>query len=327
VIAVRIFLVLVVAWPAIAFAAGEAKRFESLDGAVDALIAGLRAGDRKALIGVLGSEGRALVSSGDDVADRNVFRAFVAHYDRAYRLEGGGGKVVLYVGADDFPFPIPLVPDGPRWRWDAAAGRDEILHRRIGRNELNAIQVCLAYVDAQRDYYAEDRNGDGILEYAQRLGSGPGARDGLYWPTRSGETPSPLGTLVARARAEGYPSTAGAGRPPAFHGYRYRIMLRQGPNARGGPYDYLVGRHLIGGFALIAVPAEYGVSGVMTFVVNHDGVVFQKDLGADTARAAGAISAFDPDATWQRIDHAERLRSAAPGTATGASARPSAARP
>jgi hypothetical protein len=327
VIALRVVVALALAWPALAFAAGEARRFDSLEGAVDALIAGLRAADRKALIGVLGSEGRTLVSSGDDVADRNVFRAFVAQYDRAHRLEGGGGKVVLHVGTDDFPFPIPLVPDGPRWRWDAAAGRDEILYRRIGRNELNVIQVCLAYVDAQRDYYTEDRNGDGILEYAQRLGSGAGARDGLYWPTRPGEAPSPLGTLVARARAEGYAATTGAAQPPAFHGYRYRILLRQGPNARGGAYDYLVGRHLIGGFALIAVPAQYGVSGVMTFVVNHDGVVYEKDLGPDTVRAAAAITAFDPDSTWQRIEHAERLRTDVPAAPAAVSGRRSTTRP
>jgi hypothetical protein len=273
---------------------------------VGALIAGLRAADRAALVKVLGAEGRALVSSGDDVADRNVFRAFVTEYDRAHRLEGGGGRVVLYVGPDDFPFPIPLVPDGPYWRWDVAAGRDEILHRRIGRNELSAIQVCLAYVDAQRDYYAEDRNGDGVLEYAQRLDSAPGRMDGLYWPTRPGEPPSPLGTLVARARAEGYAPAGRTGPATPYHGYRYRILRRQGPAARGGAYDYLVGGHLIGGFGLIAAPAEYGVSGVMTFMVNHDGVVFQKDLGPRTARIARDVTSFDPDPTWQPVDHAGR---------------------
>ena len=299
----RVALVLVLAWNTIAFAAPHAKRFASLDDAVNALIDAVRSFDRKALADILGPQGRTLVSSGDDVADRNAGQRFVAEYEKAHRLEGGGGKVVLYVGTDDFPFPIPLVPDGPNWRWDVDAGREEILKRRIGRNELSAIQVCLAYVDAQREYYSQSHKRDGVLEYAQRIASSPGQRDGLYWPTRTDEPPSPLGPLVTRAQAEGYTRRSGSasGRVP-FHGYLYRILLRQGSSAPDGAYDYVVGGHMIGGFGLLAYPAVYGNSGVMTFIVNHDGFVYQKDLGPTTEHVATKIDAFDPDATWKRVD-------------------------
>ena len=279
----------------------EQKRFESVGAAVDAFIAALRSHDQKALVEILGEQGRPLVSSGDAVSDRATAARFVADYDQRHQLYAGGGKVVLHVGTDDFPLPIPLVPDGPSWRWDAEAGKEEILARRIGRNELNAIQVCLAYVDAQREYYSRDRDSNRILEYAQRLGSTPGKRDGLYWPTKPGEPPSPLGDLVVKARGEGYRASNDGGRTP-YHGYLYRVLLGQGPQATGGAYDYVAGGHMIGGFAMVAFPAQYGVSGVMTFLVNHDGVVYQKDLGANTARVAEAMKRFDPDATWQRVD-------------------------
>ena len=300
---VRVALMLVLACNAVVFAAPQATRFASLDDAVNALIDAVRSFDRKALGDILGPQGRTLVGSGDDVADRNAAQRFVAEYDKAHRLEGGGGQVILYVGPDDFPFPIPLVPDGPNWRWDIDAGREEILKRRIGRNELSTIQVCLAYVDAQREYYSQSHKRDGVREYAQRIASSPGKRDGLYWPTKSDEPPSPLGPLVTRAQAAGYARGSGAasGRVP-FHGYFYRILLRQGPGAPDGAYDYVVGGYMIGGFGLLAFPAVYGSSGVMTFIVNHDGVVYQKDLGPATARAAVAIQSFDPDTTWKRVD-------------------------
>ncbi len=282
-----------------AFAApAQQKTFESLDDAVNALISAFRTGDRKAIVEVLGPLGRPLVSSGDDTADRRGFQRFVAEYDRAHRLEGGGGKVVLYVGADDFPFPIPLVPDGPLWFWDTDAGDDEILYRRVGRNELSTIQVCLAYVDAQREYYAVDRTGAGLLEYAQQFGSSAGKRDGLYWATRPDERPRPLGPLVAQARARGY-TKQGVG-PVPYEGYFYRILLAQGPDAPGGAYDFVVSGHMIGGFALVAFPAKYGVSGIMTFVVSHDGVVYQKDLGPKTPQIAEAMKTYNPDRTWQK---------------------------
>jgi hypothetical protein len=275
------------------------KSFESLDDAVNALISAIRAADKKALVEILGAEGRPLVASGDDVADRAAFKRFVEDYDRAHRLEGGSGKVVLYVGDDDFPFPIPLVPDGPHWFWDTDAGNEEILLRRIGRNELAAIQVCLAYVDAQREYYVRDRRGSGILEYAQRLASTPGKQDGLYWETRPGEPQSPLGPLVAQARAEGYRRRPEASGRTPYHGYFYRPLFAQGPDAPGGAYDYVVKGHMIGGFALVAFPARYGVSGIMTFIVSHDGVVYEKDLGPKTTQIAEAMKTYNPDGTWK----------------------------
>ncbi len=275
------------------------KSFESLDDAVSALVGAFRAGDRKALVEVLGPKGVPVVSSGDKVADRAAYERFVASYDRAHRLEGGGGKVVLYVGDDDFPVPIPLVPDGPRWFWDTDAGDDEILFRRIGQNELATIQVCLAFVDAEREYYSRDR-GAGILEYAQRLESTKGKRDGLYWETRPGERPSPLGPLVAEARAAGYTKPEPGKRAP-YHGYLYRLLLAQGPDAPGGAYDFVVKGHMIGGFALVAYPATYGVSGIMTFIVSHDGIVYQKDFGPKTAQAANAMKRYNPDKTWTKV--------------------------
>jgi Protein of unknown function (DUF2950) len=281
------------------FAAPAQKSFTTLDDAVNALVAAIRAADRKGLVEILGPKGGPLVWSGDVVADRSAFQRFVAAYDRAHRLEGGGGKVVLYVGDDDFPFPIPLVPDGPRWLWDTDAGDDELLTRRIGKNELAAIQVCLAYVDAQREYYSRSR-GTGILEYAQRLESTKGKRDGLYWETQPGERPSPLGPLVAEARAAGYRRPEPGKRMP-YHGYLYRMLLAQGPAAPGGAYDFVVKGHMIGGFALLAYPATYGVSGITTFIVSHDGIVYQKDLGPNTAELANGMKTYNPDKTWTKV--------------------------
>jgi hypothetical protein len=192
------------------------------------------------------------------------------------------------------------VPDGPRWLWDTDAGDDELLNRRIGENELATIQVCLAYVDAQREYYSR---GQGLLEYAQRLDSTKGKHDGLYWETRPGELDSPLGPLVARARAAGYPLPPPRG-PAPYHGYFYRILLAQGPDAPGGAYDFVVRGHMIGGFALVAYPASYGASGIMTFIVNQDGVVYQKDLGAKTAQAANAMKTYNPDKAWAQAEGA-----------------------
>ena len=191
------------------------------------------------------------------------------------------------------------MPEGPRWFWDTDAGDDELLYRRIGRNELATIQVCLAYVDAQREYYSRDR-GAGMLEYAQHLESTKGKRDGLYWPTKPGERPSPIGPLIAEARAAGYTRPEPGKRAP-YHGYLYRLLRAQGPDAPGGAYDYVVKGHMIGGFALVAYPATYGVSGIMTFLVNHDGVVYQKDFGPKTTQVANAMKTFNPDKTWKKI--------------------------
>src|SRR5262245_17876954 len=210
-------LALMVGLSTATLAASHQKRFETVDDAVNALVSAFRTDSKKALAEILGPEGRTVVSSGDDVADRLAYRKFVTEYDRAHRLEGGGGKVVRYVGGDDFRLPIPLVPDGPSWRWGTAAAKEEILSRRIGRNELGAIQVCLAYVDAQREYYTQARSSDGVLQYAPRLASNPGKRDGLYWETKPGEKPSPMGVAVAKARGEGYIGKTVSGATP-YHG-------------------------------------------------------------------------------------------------------------
>ena len=277
------------------------KQFASAEEAVQAFVAALRAGDTKALVVILGSEGRGLVVSGDPVADRQAREKFLQSYDAANKLAARGDTTMtLQVGADEWPLPIPLVKQGERWRFDPRQGREEIIARRIGRNELYTMQTCLAIVDAQREYYAQDHNGDGILEYARQFASTPGKRDGLYWPTQSGEQPSPLGDLVVRARAEGYRRAEGG--PTPYYGYMYRILTAQGPAAPGGAHEYVVRGHMIAGFAVVAFPAQYGVSGVMTFIVNQDGDVYQKDLGPNTRATAMAMKTFDPDKTWTKVD-------------------------
>ena len=276
------------------------QKFKSPEEAVDALVGAAKSGNVKAIIAVLGPEGRAVVSSGDPVADATIRQKFVSAYDAKHAIEmEGDGTQALIIGNDDWPFPIPLVNRAGEWRFDTKAGLDEILRRRIGRNELSAIQVCLAYVQAQNEYAALDpaRLGRGV--YAQRIVSRPGKKDGLYWPNAEGESPSPLGDLAAQASAEGY--KAGSAQIP-YHGYYYRILTRQGASAVGGAYDYLVKGKMIGGFALIAFPAEYGNSGIMTFMVNQDGTVYQKDLGPKTAKLARRIDSFAPDATWTKVD-------------------------
>ncbi|MGA9198246.1 MAG: DUF2950 domain-containing protein, partial [Pseudolabrys sp.] len=206
---------------------------------------------------------------------------------------------MMIIGPEDFPFPIPLIRKAGAWRFDTAAGRLEILYRRIGRNELAAIQASLAYVDAQNEYAQKDRTGAGVATYAQRIVSQPGKKDGLYWPGPQGDDVSPLGELVAQATNEGY--LIGGDRTP-FHGYYFKILTRQGPTAPGGAVDYVVRGKMIGGFALVAYPAEYGNSGVMTFLVNHTGTIFQKDLGPSTAKLAERMTSFNLDQTWKKVD-------------------------
>lgn len=279
------------------------EQFDTPGAAVDALVSAARSGDAKAIVAVLGPDGQAIVRSGDPVADTNTREKFVAQYDAKHAIEPeGDGTQTLIIGDDDWPFPIPLVNKAGEWQFDTAAGLDEILRRRVGRNELSAIQVARAYVQAQNEYAELDPAGFGRGVYAQRIQSHPGKKDGLYWPTEQGQTPSPLGEFAAKASAQGY--KAGKG-PIPYHGYYYRILTRQGASAPGGAYDYLVKGKMRGGFALLAFPAEYGNSGIMTFVVNHDGRVFQKDLGSDTAKLAGKIESFAPDQTWTTVDSAE----------------------
>jgi len=278
------------------------KSFSSPREAVKAMVEAVKADDTKALLRIFGPGSKAIVLSGDPVEEKEGHRRFVKRYEEKNRLEAIAGKVVLYTGNDEWPFPIPLVKTGNRWRFDARAGREEILARRVGRNELNAIKVCLAYVDAQEEYaMMKGRQGAGLLEYAQKFVSAPGAHDGLYWDAKEGEEQSPMGPLFAAAREAGYGDEPLGGESVPYHGYFYKILKAQGKNAPGGARDYAVGDKMIGGFAIVAYPAKYGDSGVMTFIVNQDGVVFQKDLGKDTKQTAPAMNAFDPDQTWVKV--------------------------
>ena len=222
---------------------------------------------------------------------------FVAAYDAKHAIARDGDVAKLTIGSDDFPFAFPLVKTGDRWRFDTAAGIEELNARRIGENELSTIKVLQAIVDAQRDYASEDRDGDGVLAYARKIMSSPGKHDGLYWPTKAGEPQSPLGELVARASGEGYRADKKGG-PTPFHGYYYRMLKGQAASAGSPAFDYVVHGRAIGGFAVIAYPAKYGSSGIMTFMVNQDGKVLQKDLGPDTQAKANAIQRFDPDKGW-----------------------------
>jgi hypothetical protein len=279
------------------------QAFNTPDDAATALAAAAKANDMKALVTVLGPDGEDIVSSGDEVADAATRQKFVAAYDAKHRIAmEGDDKATVVIGQDDFPLPIPLLRKDGMWRFDTAAGRDEILFRRIGKNELDAIQTCLAYVDAQNEYAEKDRIGAGSNSYAQRIISQPGKQDGLYWPSSKGEEESPLGEFIAQATRQGY--RAGAGRTP-YRGYYFKILTKQGPSAEGGKIDYVFQGRMIGGFALVAYPAEYRNSGVMTFIVNHAGIVFQKDLGPGTAKLAERMTSFNPDKTWQKTPSAD----------------------
>ena len=276
------------------------QAYPTPEDAVAALAAAVKSGTKTAILKVLGNSAEDVVESGDEVADAETRQRFLSAYDVRHSIKAEGNKkAMLILGADEFPFPIPLVNSKSGWEFDTDQGRIEILYRRIGRNELDAIQTCLAFVDAENVYVDKDR-GDGAGVYAQRIVSTPGKKDGLFW--RDDRDPSPLGELAAQASAEGY-KVDGQGAP--YHGYYFRILKGQGPNAPGGALDYVVKGKMIGGFALIAYPAEYGNSGVMTFLVNHAGTVYQKDLGNRTEAIARRVSLFDPDQTWKKVDAAK----------------------
>jgi Protein of unknown function (DUF2950) len=281
-------------------AAARQKSFPTPEEGVQALLEAAQSHDQTTLLAVLGPEAKSLISTGDPVADRASNERFVKAYEEAHTLvQSGDTKVVLQIGKDEWPFPIPLIKDSAGWRFDTQAGKEELLNRRIGRNELDVIQVCLAYVDAQREYYMRNPLNSALLQYASKLISTKGKRDGLYWETSADEPPSPLGPLVAQARREGYKRAAG--KPTPYHGYYYKMLTGQGPDAPGGAYDYVVRGAMIGGFALVAYPAQYGSSGIMTFIVNHDGVVYEKDLGPNTAATAQSMTKFNPDKTWKKL--------------------------
>ena len=277
------------------------KAFASPEEAVKELVTAAKANDVNAMLAVLGADASSVILSGDPVDDRAAYERFAKAYEEANRLDRQGDtKAVLFVGKDDWPLPFPLLRSQAGWQFDAKQGREEVITRRIGRNELAVMQVMQAYVDAQMEYYARNPANDKLLHYARKAASSQGKRDGLYYPTKEGERPSPLGSVFASAQAAGYKPGESA-KPVPYHGYVYRILTGQGPDAKGGAYDYVVRGKMIGGFGLVAYPAIYGNSGVMTFIVNHDGVVFQKDLGASTATAAGKMTKFNPDKTWKRL--------------------------
>lgn len=283
-------------------ASPEQKNYATPAAAVTALVDAVRSGNKVKLSAILGSHGSKLISSGDAVADERGRAAFIRAYGEANKLVfDGDAKAMLEIGKDDWPFPIPLVKSGSTWRFDTEQGEQEVLNRRIGRNELAAIQVCLAIVDAEREYAASHLDRDGVPKYAARIVSTPGKRDGLYWPAKAGEPASPLGPLIAAAANEGYAPARSAALSP-YHGYFYRILAAQGKDAPGGEYEYLIKGKMIGGFAAIAYPARYGASGIKTFMVNHDGLVFEKDLGQDTGSVAPRITAYNPDTTWKQTD-------------------------
>ncbi len=286
------------------FAGAKAKTFKTPEAAVDAIIDAVRQNEVPAMMAILGEGSEQLFETGDAVQDSNRREAFLALYDERHDLQPiADDQIELVIGEIAWPYPIPLVQEGKKWSFDTASGIEEIINRRVGENELKAIQSCLATVDAQREYASRDHDGDGILEYAQKFRSTIGRRDGLFWPARAGEPDSPLGETVVAAAAEGYLGVTG----DAFHGYHYFLLTSQGPNAPGGAYDYLVREDLIGGFAVLAFPAEYGESGIMTFLVNHHGVVYQRDLGPETTAEAGHITALDPSEAWEAVTESDLL--------------------
>jgi Protein of unknown function (DUF2950) len=278
------------------------RTFENADQAVTALVDALLAGKQEAVREVLGPGSEKLVSSGDKYSDAAERQKFLAAYDAAHQLvPAEPGRLVLQVGKDDWPFPIPLVEVDGHWHFDAKAGAEELIDRRIGSNEIAAIRTALAYVDAQKAFFALTGQ-QGHAQYAQHLVSALGKHDGLYWPAAAGEPESPLAPLMAQAQEEGYPGERVAGKPVPYHGYLFRILTGQGTSAAEGALGYVSDGRMTKGFALIAWPVSFGASGIMTFIVNQDGIVFQKDLGPDTAAISQAIKLFDPDLSWARVD-------------------------
>jgi hypothetical protein len=275
------------------------KTFDSPDMAVEQLLSAIRIDDQQALRDILGEQSSKMLSSGDPVADKINRGDFVKTYEHSHHIVyEGDSRAELEIGDNQWPLPIPMIKTGNHWAFDAGTGKEEILYRHIGRNELSAIQVCLAIVDAERDYSSKDRDEAGVLEYTTRFMSSPGKEDGLYWETHAGEPPSPLGSLLAVAGQDTHKKSNGLTRH--YYGYLYKILTRQGAAADGGSYDYIVKGKMIGGFAIIAYPAHYGASGIMSFIVNYDGVVYEKDLGKSTATLASSLTEFNPTSDWKK---------------------------
>jgi DUF2950 family protein len=297
-----IFTLALIAIAPVALAATAAqKSFVSPEAGITALVEAVKANDQPMLRGILGPQGKKLISSGDEVADQQSREAFIKAYSEANKLVSEGDQqTVLVIGQDEWPMPIPLVKSSAGWRFDTPQGEKEIITRRIGRNELAAIQVCLAIVDAAHEYATLDVDGDRIPEYTSRFVSTPGKHDGLYWQTKADEPLSPLGPLLAAATREGYTNSATTPLAP-YHGYFYRILTKQGKDAPGGARDYSINDHMIGGFAVIAYPARYGVSGIMSFMVNQDEMVYEQNLGKNTTASASKMTTFNPDPSWKQV--------------------------
>jgi hypothetical protein len=268
--------------------------FSSPEDAASTLYQAIKSGEQNQVLKVLGDPAKDLLESGDAAADKAALQRFVEKYDAQHALSGKDGRRTLEIGQDQWPFPIPIVSSKGHWYFDTAAGRNEVVLRRIGTNELAVIESLRAYVDAQQEYYLADPENKGLLQYAQQIFSQPGRKNGLYWPAQPNEKPSPLGEQYAAASASA-PQTP-------YHGYYYRVLNAQGAKAKGGAYSYLANGAMIGGFALLAYPAQYGKTGRNSFIVNHDGVVYQRDWGKDTAKKAQAVSVFNPDQGWTKAD-------------------------
>lgn len=281
---------------------GNEKTFASPGDAVLALYNAVKSNDQPALNAIFGSNAGPILRTGDEVADKNMASEFIRRYDQMHRVVMEPDQTVtLYVGADNWPLPIPIVKNSSgAWYFDTEVGAKEILYRRVGRNENDAIEVLHTLVDAQREYASSDHDGDKTKQYAMKFVSTEGKQDGLYWKTSDNEPPSPIGPLIVAAAGEGYALKQGQAAP--FHGYYYRMLTRQGPAAKGGAKDYLVNGQLTRGFAFVAYPAEYRNSGVVTFIVNQDGIVYEKDLGQDTDKLASSMTEYNPDKTWRTAD-------------------------
>ncbi len=300
--AVRLGVVLAIVLLLPAATQGQ-QMFDTPQAALDGLKAAVQANDKEALKQIFGPQVDEL-KSGDPVQDAADMEGFAARLKSAARLEeAGSGQMTVLIGPEEHPFAVPIVRKDGKWFFDTTAGKEEVLNRRIGRNELGATSVCRAYVVAQREYYVDGDAGSGVPEYAQRIGSTPGKHDGLYWQTRADESPSPLGPLVAEAQGEGYSGqrSGSGGQPQPYHGYIYRILTRQGKKAPGGKYNYVINGHMVAGFALVAYPVSWGSSGMMTFLVGPAGKVYQKDLREKTAELAQKMKEFDPDDSWTPV--------------------------
>jgi Protein of unknown function (DUF2950) len=281
---------------------GNEKTFATPGDAALALYNAVKSDNDQALNAILGTNAGPILHTGDQVADKNMANEFVQRYDKMRRVViEPDGTATLYIGAENWPLPIPIVKNSSgAWYFDTEGGKKEILYRRVGRNENDAIDILYSLVDAQREYASEPRDGDKVPHYAAKFLSDEGKQNGLYWKTTDNEQPSPIGPLLVSAAGQGYNMQQGKSEP--YHGYYYRILTKQGAAAKGGVRDYMVNGQLTRGFAFVAYPAEYRNSGVMTFIVNQDGVVYEKDLGADTDKIAGAMTEYNPDGTWRRVD-------------------------